>query len=65
MLEKEILDVFKQDSTVKLKTERIGIRLTSQDLKNIKQIAEKEGLRYQTLISSVLHKYIMDYRWNL
>lgn len=36
---------------------RINIRLTSIDLINIKQIAAYEGLPYQTLISSVLHKY--------
>ncbi len=36
---------------------RINIRLTSNDLSNIKQIAAYEGLPYQTLIASVLHKY--------
>ena len=36
---------------------RINIRLSSNDLLNIKQIAAYEGLPYQTLITSVLHKY--------
>jgi predicted DNA binding CopG/RHH family protein len=36
---------------------RINIRLTSNDLSNIKQIAAYEGLPYQTLIASVLNKY--------
>lgn len=36
---------------------RINIRLTSNDLSNIKQKAAYEGLPYQTLIASVLHKY--------
>lgn len=36
---------------------RINIRLSSSDVDNIKKIAAFEGLPYQTLISSVLHKY--------
>lgn len=36
---------------------RINIRLTSFDLSNIKQMAAFEGLPYQTLIASILHKY--------
>jgi predicted DNA binding CopG/RHH family protein len=36
---------------------RINIRLSSSDVMNIKQIAAYEGLPYQTLIASVLHKY--------
>jgi predicted DNA binding CopG/RHH family protein len=36
---------------------RINIRLSSSDVINIKQIAAYEGLPYQTLIASVLHKY--------
>jgi predicted DNA binding CopG/RHH family protein len=36
---------------------RINIRLSSADVSNIKQIAAYEGLPYQTLIASVLHKF--------
>lgn len=36
---------------------RINIRLTENDLASIKQRAAYEGLPYQTLIASVLHKY--------
>lgn len=36
---------------------RINIRLSGSDVMNIKQIAAYEGLPYQTLIASVLHKY--------
>lgn len=36
---------------------RINIRISSSDVMNIKQIAAYEGLPYQTLIASVLHKY--------
>jgi predicted DNA binding CopG/RHH family protein len=43
------------------KSERINIRLTSYDLDHIKRIAIKEGMPYQTLISSILHKYAAGY----
>ena len=36
---------------------RINIRLSSHDLNQIKQKASYEGLPYQTLIASILHKY--------
>lgn len=36
---------------------RINIRLSSHDISNIKQMAAYEGLPYQTLIASILHKY--------
>ena len=36
---------------------RINIRLSSVDVSHIKQKAAYEGLPYQTLIASVLHKY--------
>lgn len=40
-----------------LKDQRINIRMSSEDLQNIRDIAREEGLPYQSLISSVLHKY--------
>jgi predicted DNA binding CopG/RHH family protein len=36
---------------------RINIRISGSDLKRIKQKAAYEGLPYQTLITSILHKY--------
>lgn len=39
------------------KDARINIRLSRNDLNRIKQIAAYEGLPYQTLIASLLHKY--------
>ncbi|MDR0774744.1 MULTISPECIES: CopG family antitoxin [unclassified Candidatus Tisiphia] len=36
---------------------RINIRISSSDLNRIKQKAAYEGLPYQTLIASILHKY--------
>ncbi len=42
------------------KTKNINIRITEGDLAHLKRKAEEEGIPYQTLISSVLHKYITD-----
>jgi len=39
------------------KNARINIRLSQSDLDHIKKIAAFEGLPYQTLIASILHKY--------
>ncbi|MFW5450792.1 MAG: CopG family antitoxin [Methylophagaceae bacterium] len=39
------------------KDKRINIRLSSRDLFAIQRRAIKEGLPYQTLVSSILHKY--------
>lgn len=36
---------------------RINIRLSSIDISHIKQKAAYEGMPYQTLIASILHKY--------
>ncbi len=39
------------------KDARINIRLTSKDLRALQLRALKEGIPYQTLVSSVLHKF--------
>ena len=41
-----------------IKDKRINIRLSSGDLKDIQVKALEEGIPYQTLIASVLHKYV-------
>lgn len=40
------------------KTKRINIRLSAMDLAGIQSIAAEEGIPYQTMISSILHKYV-------
>ncbi len=40
------------------KDKRVNIRITERDLVRIQKAAVHERLPYQTLISSVLHKYI-------
>jgi predicted DNA binding CopG/RHH family protein len=42
------------------KTKNINIRISEPDLIRLKKKAEEEGMPYQTLISSVLHKYITE-----
>lgn len=37
---------------------RINIRLSSSDLSDIQVKALEEGIPYQTLIASILHKYV-------
>lgn len=41
-----------------IKEKRINIRLSTPDLMDIQARALEEGLPYQTLIASVLHKFV-------
>ena len=41
-----------------LKNKRINIRLSERDLSNLKAKSLEEGMPYQTLIASIIHKYI-------
>ncbi len=41
-----------------VKDQRINIRLTAGDLRDLQVRAMQEGMPYQTLIASVLHKYV-------
>ena len=40
------------------KNKRINIRLSERDLVQLKRKAVAEGIPYQTLITSVLHKFV-------
>lgn len=40
------------------KDKRVNIRISQKDLETLQVRALQEGLPYQTLISSVLHKYL-------
>ena len=40
------------------KDKRINIRISSRDLANLQRKAAKEGVPYQTFISSALHKLV-------
>lgn len=43
--------MFKKDA-------RINIRLSSRDLRGLQKKALAEGIPYQTLVASILHKYV-------
>ena len=40
------------------KDKRVNIRISEKDLLDLQRRALREGIPYQTLISSVLHKYV-------
>ena len=40
------------------KDRRVNIRISSKDLEAIQTRAVEEGIPYQTLIASILHKYV-------
>lgn len=40
------------------KDARINIRLSSRDLRGLQKKALAEGIPYQTLVASILHKYV-------
>jgi predicted DNA binding CopG/RHH family protein len=40
------------------KSKRINIRLSPQDLEGMQQRAVEEGIPYQTLVASVIHKFV-------
>jgi predicted DNA binding CopG/RHH family protein len=43
------------------KDKRINIRMSSKDLDRVRVIATQQGIPYQTLISSIIHKYVSGY----
>ncbi|HEY8012077.1 MAG TPA: hypothetical protein VIE67_13890 [Rudaea sp.] len=56
---KSELAMFKAAARVTaIKDRRVNIRLSSGDLSDIQVKALEEGVPYQTLIASVLHKYV-------
>lgn len=55
----EELEKFRKAAQNTLKKDkRINIRISGRDLTEIKRKAVNEGIPYQTLISSILHKYV-------
>lgn len=44
-------------STIR-KDKRVNIRMSQRDLESIQRKALEEGIPYQTLISSLLHKFV-------
>jgi predicted DNA binding CopG/RHH family protein len=40
------------------KDKRVNIRISTRDLEGLQAIAVQDGLPYQTLMSSILHKFV-------
>ena len=40
------------------KKKNISLRVNAQDLERLKRIAQHEGIPYQTLLSSMIHKFV-------
>jgi predicted DNA binding CopG/RHH family protein len=45
-------------SNTMLKDQRMNIRIGKRDLEGIKAKALEEGIPYQTLVASIIHKYV-------
>jgi len=43
-----------------IKNQRMNIRISQKDLNALKIRAAEEGLPYQTLVSSIIHKYLAN-----
>ncbi len=41
-----------------LKDQRMNIRISKKDLLQLKSRAMEEGIPYQTLVTSIIHKYV-------
>jgi len=57
-LDEEILAAKEYATGTYTKDQRMNIRISKKDLGALKLKAMEEGLPYQTLVSSILHKYV-------
>ena len=58
-LEEEINKAKKAAEATLTKSERMNIRISPNDLRRLKIKAMEEGMPYQTLVSSIIHKYLI------
>jgi len=59
--QKEKMKLRKYARNTLQKDKRINIRMSSKDLDQVQVIAVQEGIPYQTLVSSIIHKYVSGY----
>lgn len=57
-LKKEIARYTEYARATLTKSRRVNIRMSPRDLEDIQTRAAEEGVPYQTLMSSVLHKFL-------
>ncbi|MBA4390878.1 MAG: antitoxin, partial [Syntrophus sp. (in: bacteria)] len=60
-VKKEIKKLQQYAKNTLQKDKRINIRMSSKDLDQVQIIAVQEGIPYQTLVSSIIHKYVSGY----
>ena len=53
-----IKELVETASNTMLKDQRMNIRIGKRDLEGIKAKALEEGIPYQTLVASIIHKYV-------
>ena len=58
-LEEEINKAKKAAEATLKKSERMNIRISPNDLRRLKIKAIEEGMPYQTLVASIIHKYLI------
>lgn len=56
--EEEIRKALASARATLTKSERMNIRISPNDLRRLKIKAIEEGMPYQTLVSSLIHKYV-------
>ena len=56
-VDKREFEEIAQSLAARRKDTVLNIRVNSQDLQNIKQKAKKHGVKYQTFISELLHRF--------
>ncbi len=57
-IEKRKEELMESARTTLRKDKRVNIRISERDLRELKRHAVHEGLPYQTLIASILHKFV-------
>ena len=57
-LDEEIKKARTAAKATMIKSERMNIRISPRDLNGLKIKAMEEGVPYQTLVSSIIHKYL-------
>lgn len=58
--EEETLEIFRQAARNFFKKDkRITIRVSSADINYLKYYAKEQGMPYQTMIGSILHKFVL------
>ncbi len=55
---REITRLRTSAEAILLKNKRVNIRISSRDMEGLRARAAEEGVPYQTLMASVLHKFV-------